>query len=395
MFFSTSLFNVIVQTNKMLFVKDTQLTLIHIPLRLYSSFLQPILQLLLPTNIGSENRPSSNGSGSAPQLQEHVFINVSVTPVECSIACPREIADSLFAPARHALGSEDDRNSVAMSTDDYCVMQVEGEGLEAGQRVLELTSPLAMAGVSIFFITTYYSDYILVPQRSRAQVVSALEARGFVFEASNSSYTSQAYTHRSSPSSSSFEHTLPGTPPPASISELQTRTFATLKKHSIVPTVDRSIRLVQCSARKDSSRGSSSTSDKLKLGLIRALVSQPKFLSLTLTDEEDASLLLEKQTIPFFGPEDDSVLLGSSDGAEVHVPIILDLRMLPLESTGIVCGVAGRLVGGTRMGFLDAVEMSYLSTARAGTVMVAEPELERALGALRSESGENGVVRGN
>jgi hypothetical protein len=377
----------------MLYIKDTQLTLIHIPLRLYSSFLQPILQLLLPTNIGSENRPSSNGSGSAPHLQEHVFINVSVTPVECSIACPRNIVDSLFAPARDALGSEDDRNSVSMSTDDYCVMQVEGEGLEAGQRVLELTSPLAMAGISIFFITTYYSDYILVPQRSRAHVVSALEARGFAFEASNSSYTSQAYTHRSTSSASSFDHPLPGTPPPASISELQNRTFATLKKHSIVPTVDRNIRLVQCSARKDSSRGSSSTSDKLKLGLVRALVSRPKFLSLTLTDEEDASLLLEKELIPFFGPEDDSVLLGSSNGAEVQIPIILDLRMLPLESTGIVCGVAGRLVGGTRMGFLDAVEMSYLSTARAGTVMVAEPELERALGALRSESGENGVLR--
>jgi hypothetical protein len=377
----------------MLYIKDTQLTLIHIPLRLYSSFLHPILQLLLPTNIGSENRPSSNGSGSAPHLQEHVFINVSVTPVECSIACPRAIADSLFVPARDALGSEEDRISVSMSTDDYCVMQVEGEGLEAGQRVLELTSPLAMAGISIFFITTYYSDYILVPLRSRAQVVSALEARGFAFEASNSSYTSQAYTHRSSSSDSSFDRPLPGTPPPASISELQNRTFATLKRHNINPIVDRSIRLVQCSARKDSSRGSSSISDKLKLGLVRALVSQPKFLSLTLTDEEDASLLLEKETIPFFGPEDDSVLLGSSNGAEVHVPIILDLRMLPLESTGIVCGVAGRLVGGTRMGFLDAVEMSYLSTARAGTVMVAEPELERALRALRSESGENGVLR--
>jgi hypothetical protein len=379
----------------MLYIQDTQLTLIHIPLRLYSSFLQPILQLLLPTNLGSKERPSSNGSGSAPHLQEHVFINVSVTPVECSIACPRSIAESLFAPVRDALGLEDDRNSVTMSTDDYCVMQVEGEGLEAGQRVLELTSPLAMAGISIFFITTYYSDYILVPQRSRAQVVSALEIRGFAFEASNSSYTSQAYTHRSTSSSSSFDHPLPGTPPPASISELQNRTFATLKRHNIAPTADRTIRLVQCSARKDSSRGSSLTSDKLKLGLVRALVSQPKFLSLTLTDEEDASLLLEKGMIPFFGPEDDSVLLGSSSGAEVQVPIVLDLRMLPLESTGIVCGVAGRLVGGTRLGFLDAVEMSYLSTARAGTVMVAEPELERALGALRSESGENGVLRAN
>ena len=31
--------------------------------------------------------------------------------------------------------------------EDFVVMQVDGEGLEAGQRVLELTSPLALAGM--------------------------------------------------------------------------------------------------------------------------------------------------------------------------------------------------------------------------------------------------------
>ena len=82
------------------------------------------------------------------------------------------------------------------------------------------------------------------------------------------------------------------------------------------------------------------------------------------------------------------MLLGSKD--DFLIPITLDLRELPLESTGIVCGVAGRLVGGTA-GLLESpVEMSYLSTARAGTVMVAEDELARALAALRGA--ENGVV---
>jgi len=69
---------------------------------------------------------------------------------------------------------------------------------------------------------------------------------------------------------------------------------------------------------------------------------------------------------------------------------VLDLRDLPLEATGIVCGVAARLVGRTRLGLLDAVEMSYLSTARAGTVMVAEGELARAMAALRGWEGDGG-----
>ena len=52
--------------------------------------------------------------------------------------------------------------------------------------------------------------------------------------------------------------------------------------------------------------------------------------------------------------------------------------------------MAGRLVGGTAGQLESPVEMSYLSTARAGTVMVSEEELDRALGALRGA--ENGVL---
>lgn len=110
----------------------------------------------------------------------------------------------------------------------------------------------------------------------------------------------------------------------------------------------------------------------------------PKFLSLTLTDSEAASLLIDHRLLPNFQRD---ALLGSKH--EYLIPVTLDLRDLPMESTGIVCGVAGRLVGETSEGFQEPVEMSYLSTARAGTVMVAEHELDRALHALRGA--ENGV----
>ena len=83
-----------------------------------------------------------------------------------------------------------------------------------------------------------------------------------------------------------------------------------------------------------------------------------------------------------FGPY--GVLLTNS---EELVPITLNLEPLPLEATGIVCAVAGKLVGNGNP--LSAVEMSYLSTARAGTVMVHERDLERTVEALRA--GENGL----
>ncbi|RJE17518.1 hypothetical protein PHISCL_10144, partial [Aspergillus sclerotialis] len=97
--------------------------------------------------------------------------------------CPRLLADEYLAPLVerfHALDPKS-RDDLSISKDDYIAMQVIGVGLEAGQRVLDLTSPLAMAGISIFFITTYFSDYIVVPLHSKAQVIDALEKRGFRF----------------------------------------------------------------------------------------------------------------------------------------------------------------------------------------------------------------------
>lgn len=226
-------------------------------------------------------------------------------------------------------------------------------------------------------------------------MIRALEDRGFVFEQHAEAYVNPAH-HRNTSSTSSCDMPPPGTPPPATVSELQTRTFATLKRRNVVSSVDPGIRLVQCGGRKDIARhvngggiSTVTTEEKLQLGLVKCLISQPEFLSLTLTDSEPASVLLEKRLLTHFdgGINSDSVLLGSKE--DILIPIILDLRELPLESTGIVCGVAGRLAGGTAGQLEDAVEMSYLSTARAGTVMVAEHELDRALGALRGA--EDGV----
>ncbi|CAI6306717.1 unnamed protein product [Periconia digitata] len=379
---------------------DTQLALIHVPLNLYPRFLQPILQLLLP-NESRSNSVQCNGNGAVLPPQgwpyEHPFINISVTPVECSVVCSRALADELFVPVLNAL-DPNERKQISITQEDYVVMQIDGEGLDAGQRVLELTSPLALAGISIFFITTYFSDYILVSNRHRSQVVRALEERGFQFEDQTSSYVNPSAHNRKTSSTPSVELQAPGTPPPATVSELQTRTFATLKRCNIQPTVDPNLRLVQVAGRKDSTNGmhqngnrSSSTSaadDALHLGLVKCLISLPhhRFLSLTLTDSEPASLLLDETLLGNFAPD---ILLGAKD--EFLIPIMLDLRGLPMESTGIVCGIAGRLVGATSGQLESPVEMSYLSTARAGTVTVGDGELERALAALRGY-GENGAL---
>ncbi|KAL8923066.1 MAG: hypothetical protein Q9172_003312 [Xanthocarpia lactea] len=267
-------------------------------------------------------------------------------------------------------------------------MSVEGEGLEAGKRVLELTSPLALAGISIFFITTYFSDYIIVPAKSKGQVVRALEDRGFQFEESAEAYVNPAARHdRNRSSTSSFGPISPSTPPPTTVDELQTRTFALLERHGILPKVDADIRLLQCAGRRNDSNASPTIEMALQVGITKCLLYQPRFLSLTLTENDAASLLLDRRLISNFTPN--GVLLGNTE--DFLVPIMLDLEPLPLEATGIVCGVAGRLTGGRGDGALSkAIEMLYLSTARTGTVIVEEKDLDHAMEALRTSEERQG-----
>ncbi|KAI4271333.1 MAG: hypothetical protein L6R35_006545, partial [Caloplaca aegaea] len=366
---------------------DALLSLVRIPLDQYQSYLQPLLTLIFPNNQqdGGFEESTHLPDPSLPWLNRYPFLNVSITPIECSIVCPKTLAEVLFAPPRETAASPAvSSNRATISSEDFVVMSVEGEGLEAGKRVLELTSPLALVGISIFFFTTYFSDYILVPAKSKFQVVRALEDRGFRFERFKKgaeAYVSlTAHHNRNKSSTSSLGAVSPSTPPPATVGELQARTFALLKRREIVPRVDANLRLLQCAGRRDSPISFSTDEMGLQVGLTRSLVYQPRFLSLTLTENDPASLLLEKGLVSNFDFE--KVLLGNRE--DFLVPIMLDLEPLPLEATGIICGVADRLVGRIDSGDLTkAIEMSYLSTARTGTVIVEEKDLDYAMDALR------------
>ena len=272
----------------------THLAIIHIPTSAYPLFLQPILALLLHNNLRDED-----GAVIPPHRPWNYwlpFVNVSITPNECSIVCPREEASALFHPLIASLSTEL-QSQVSISDEDYSAITIGGEGLEAGQRVLDLTSPLALAGIPIFFITSYYSDFILVPFSSRPKVIKALEERGFVFEADSEDGEAGHMTNPASPllnsharqgsSSSSSDGfgfgfssipVTPHTPPPTTISDLQMRTFKILARNNITPLVDTSIELVTCAGLKDSTPGSSAsnfTQGKLDVGIAKCLTAYP------------------------------------------------------------------------------------------------------------------------
>jgi hypothetical protein len=433
---------------------DTHLALIHIDVSLYPLFLQPILQLLF-------GEDDTEDAINVPWTNRHDFLNISIAPEGISIICTRFLADTLFVPLRDYF--QKSAPEVDIVKEDYIVIQVDGQGLDAGQRVLDLSGPLAMAGVSIFFLTTYFSDYILVPVQSRRMVTHALEQRGFVFSRAADAFVSQlspsltfstgstyhpAFQHQrttsSPPSSSTAEHfPIPSTPPAKDIPELQRRTFTKLNKSNILPLVDRSLRLVNCAG---NDRDDPSNNETLKNDILQVLLATSptklrrqfpsttktehtnghghrpvhppttalgsatdngaEFLSITLTATEPASIFLETRLIPRLGKTLLGAQGGDSDSENTLVPITFNLQALPMEATGIVCGVAGCLAAGLTGASRElgdeakpagdergtmgdgAIEVTFLSTAKAGTVLVKEGDLERALKALEWARGE-------
>ncbi|KFA47952.1 hypothetical protein S40293_10187 [Stachybotrys chartarum IBT 40293] len=373
--------------------------LIHVPLAQYSTVLQPILRILLPQshnpNLSPELPQSELESLGLTADGQHTFLNISITPIECSIVCHSEWTKNVFEPAIRAL-PKDVAKAVSISKDTYTILSVISAGLDAASRVVDLSMPAALAGIPIFFITTYYSDFILSPTKDRQNVIQALLAKGFELAENQSNFVSpSAYGHQRG---SSHPRTPPVTPPPANVNEMQSRTFDMLRRRNVVPYIDEGLELVQCSGRETSQQLSEIVNHRPSLSrhatgsghrqawvdkidpklytcIVSALVSQPRFMSITLAQDDPPSLLLDKKLLGIFGDS----LVGDIENR--LIPIFLDLVNLPFEATGIVCGVAGRLVQEMRMA--ESPELSYLSTARAGAVILSEEQSVRALDILK------------
>lgn len=142
-------------------LQECRLCLIHIPLHLYPHFVQAILSLILPLSpLDADHQQPDNAADDSddddapdypspgrPSSAIKDFVNISVTPVECSVVCSRASVDKWFTPIIKTLETGGHRGDVMIGLDEFVAIQVDGEGLDAGQRVLDLTSPLALAGV--------------------------------------------------------------------------------------------------------------------------------------------------------------------------------------------------------------------------------------------------------
>lgn len=288
------------------------------------------------------------------------FINISFTPVECSVICPEALVDLLFGSAFKESGSK-------VLSENYMAMQVDGEGSSSGYRLLDITAPLSSAGIPIFFIPTYFSDYVLVPYHAKSSVLKALETLGFRFSNLADSYVD-------------LSHNLPLTKsnsPPLSpnLESLDKKAFEHFNSKGVEPVIESETDLIITGARPH--RHSVHLHSALYLNIIQTIISPPKYFSLSVTSRSEISFIIDSTVTCRFPQE---LQLGYR--TDFLIPIQFDLSKLPEDSTGIVAGVASRLLNWPSTS-KTILQMSYLSTAKSGIVMIAKEDLQLAIDALK------------
>lgn len=376
------------------------------------------------------------------------FINISFTPVECSVICPTELVDLLFGQAFAV-------HKATILTERYIAIQVDIAGSNSGPNLIEITAPLSKVGIPIFFIPTYFSDYVVVPFSAKNRVTRTLEARGFVFSNTANSYVNvggsngggsetpspmspavdspyASESNRNSLYLSSLESSvaslrsvsstdstdsrpplLEGAPLSPYLASLGAQTIDTFRRNSVRPVINIGTKLLLTGMRSRSSGGGQSPAggqhDNIFLSIVHTLIHPPDFFSITIVNGTEVSFIVNQETAEKFSIE---ALLGSK--TDYVIPISFDFSNLPEDSTGIVAGVASQLyaydpekpfpqlvgkpfssngTSNNRNSTIslsssiasfqsDLIQMSYLSTAKSGVVMVSEVDVPVATAAL-------------
>ncbi|ANB13313.1 hypothetical protein AWJ20_1599 [Sugiyamaella lignohabitans] len=403
---------------------DTSLSLISIPLACYPQFCQGILRLALGTWKAELRKQKErddelrNGSGSwtglqndgfstppSPSVSEsnaqkrlslhHVednsnvstpisslppsqdieelcdlledFINISFTPIECSVICPTQLVKLLFGDTLSSVGKP---LNVQVIKDEYVAIKVDCDGQDTGSSVLTISYPLSSAGIPIFFIATYFSDYVLVPVRERHRVIKTLESQNFIFSDISNSYIS--ISDESSPALKAYgENTTVDSSSEDSKNSLKEKTLELFQTYNVAPLVDASTKLLLTGARAGVLAKGNRESNDVYLSIVRILLSPPNFFSLTIISGSEISFLVDSDTASLFPSH---LLLGSP--TDFVQPVSFDLRKLPEDSTGIVSGLASIFSDSAQE--TEMVHIRYLSTALTSVVLVSEDDFENA-----------------
>lgn len=330
-----------------------------------------------PSHIGEDSLDDlSSGDGNwqneskvteintAEDQDENYFFHIAFTPIECTVICSSYIMNKLFKEplkACESLGYD----KVKLIEESFLSLHIDSDGsIDNSSQILKLTKPLSENNISLFFLSSHFSNIVLIPYQLKGKVISILAKHNFEFsDISNSYIVNKADSDEESDDGD--EKTKD-----TDTENLASNAFQLFKQSNIHPRINNKANLLLTGA-----RSGEVTNTILKTAKNIASGNIPEYFCITRTSINEVSLLLPKssreRSLMGFNSKN---LIGSIQ--DVIIPITVDLYKLPLDSTGIVAGLASKIINGVKSFQADIpFEMNYLSMAQSAIVMVPKENL--------------------
>lgn len=286
------------------------------------------------------------------------FFHIAYTPLECTVMCSSDVYKQYFVQPME-LCQKAGLKDVFLIEEPFINLQIDSDGESNNSlRILELTRPLSENGISLFYLSSHFTDIVLIPHKAKDQVIQILSKHNFEFSDISNSYI---INQRPLP--------LPERQPSDSLAnDIETAILRLFRENDIAPKISRKAKLLLTGARP----GEVSNSF-LKVARCIGAGILPDYLAITRTSSNEVSLILpgsakKRESLGF----DFRSIIGSA--MDIILPITVDLTRLPIDSTGIVAGLASHIINKSED---STFEMTYLSMARAGVVMIPEENLQK------------------
>lgn len=324
-----------------------------------------------PTGSSSESlaelsrEPQLSDSELLLSEEDHHFFHIAYTPSECTVIFRTHANSGIFEePLKvcQKLGYTD----VVLLEKSYLNLQVDSEGeFNNSAKILELTKPLSQHNISLFFLSTHFTNIVLIPYDLKDKVIEILTEDNFIFSDISNSYILNGEVPDSAESLQTETNE-------SSDSDANMKTMKILADANITPKIHRKVKLLLTGARPGEVKQSI-----LKASQSIAASAVPDYFAITRSSFSEISLILpgssKQRALMGF---DFRSIIGSA--LDVITPVAVDLSKLPIDSAGIVAGLASSLWKSVRLNDepeTERFDMNYLSMARSAVVLIPRENL--------------------
>ncbi|KAI9032675.1 hypothetical protein CLU79DRAFT_727401 [Phycomyces nitens] len=337
---------------------------------------------ILPTKVKLLHFPRSHLPHATHAIVKQLFVKQVNDPdhffsftenaYEISIVADKATIDNDFMPVLLETRCPD----TGTSPDTFRVLQVDGEGGQdsSGRRISDLSGPLAQGKFSIFYMSTYQTDFVLIKERRLRRAVNLLQEHGFDIDDENMEKSDTDQAQDSQPKSMRSHNG----------SEAGVSLSVDSRMSNIAPRD-----LFETCVLEDELRcvGLNPHYRSHYINTVLKIICYPetilknynnketRFFSYT-TSSDGISLVADRRILDLF--EDDHVFQDEDTGSSFRV-IQVNLAGSNLDRCGIVRSISHPLVTEAHINLL------YLSTFKSANILVSADELERAEKILASD----------